>query len=85
MDGEEVVDGIQIVRFGGFVQGVIFGVERCRIVIVRSRLVGGNGEQDGGKGNRRDSGQASEDKIRHGAQKEDADDENVGSPAVVLA
>ena len=84
MNGQKMVDRIQITRFGGGVQGILLGVENRRVVIVRPRLVGGNGEQDGGEYDRRGNGQASEDKARHGAQKEDGDDdENVGSPAVV--
>ena len=82
MDGDEVVDGIQIARLDGLVQGVSFGVERRRIVVVRPRLVGGNGEQGGGEDGRSEQRECADGNRRETA--EYGNDENDGSPVVVV-
>ena len=69
-----MIDGIQIARLGGFVQRVSFGVERRRAGIVRLRFVDGNGEQSGGKRERREES----------GESDEGGDGNGGSPAVVL-
>ena len=68
MFGDEVIDRIQVARPDGVVQGERRGVARCRVDIVRPRLLGGNREQDGGQRKRRQGGVRSQADNRNGAQ-----------------
>ena len=77
MRGQEMINSVHIQRIGGSVQGVSFGVERRRSVIVRPRLVSGNGEQRGdseqGGESSNNGRKAAEGESQQGAQKEDGD------------